>query len=382
MAQKRNILILMSRTGGGHVSLAEALRDRLQPVYAIRIEDLLPGPIPRSYRWIAQNAPWLWSVAFHLSDTPGLALLGHLAVEPLIEPRLMSLLRQFQPDLVLSVHPLLTHAVARVLERHTPHIPFAMLFCDPMSTHATWYTERHAAAVFAPTQEMYAQALSKGFDPASLHYVGWPVRRQFPSALALPREQVIADLNRRQQWNLDPHRLTIFAASGAEGATHIERAARLALAVSQDVQVILAAGTNRALYRRRQGEKRLYAFPFTSEIAPFMAAAHVTMGRCSPNLLFESLALGKPFIATSFLPGQEEDNLRFIERHRLGWSALEEVQLRALIATLVAEFPADRALLNAMSAKVQVYQRMNAAAAESIVPFIDALIERVTVTAL
>ncbi len=375
MVQQHKILILMSRTGGGHVSLAEALRDRLQPADAVRIEDLLPGLLPRSYQFITQKAVWLWSLAFHLSDTPGLALLTHVAVEPLIEHHLRVLLRQFQPDLVLSVHPLLTHAVTRVLERHSPRLPFAMFFCDPMSTHATWYTERHAAAVFAPTQEMYAQALSKGFAPARLHYVGWPVRRQFASALALPRAQVIAELNCRELWDLDPHRLTIFAASGAEGAAHIERAARLALDVSKDVQVILAAGTNRALYRRCQGEKRLYAFPFTGEIAPFMAAAHVTMGRCSPNLLFESLALGKPFIATSSLPGQEEDNLRFIERYGLGWTALEEVPLRALIATLAAEFLTDRSRLGAMSAKVQVYQRMNAAATESIVPFLRALID-------
>jgi UDP-N-acetylglucosamine:LPS N-acetylglucosamine transferase len=375
MIQQRKMLILMSKTGGGHVSLAEALRDRLQSAYAIRIEDLLPGLISRSYRFIALKAPWLWSCAFHLSDTPRLALQGHLAVVPLIAPRLTSLLRQFQPDLVLSVHPLLTHAVTRVLERHAPHVPFAMFFCDPMSTHATWYTERSAAAVFAPTQEIYAQALARGFDPARLHYVGWPVRRQFTSVLALPRAQVIEELNHRQQWDLDPHRLTIFAASGAEGATHIECAARLVLAVSEDVQVIVAAGTNRALYRRCQGIKRLYAFPFTSEVAAFMAVAHVTMGRCSPNILFESLALGKPLIVTSYMPGQEEDNLRFIERHSLGWSALEEVQLRKLVATLVTEFPADRSMLNAMSAKVEVYQRMNDAVNESIVPFMRALID-------
>lgn len=45
MVQQRNILILLSETGGGHVSLAEALRERLQPGYTIHIEDLLPGII-------------------------------------------------------------------------------------------------------------------------------------------------------------------------------------------------------------------------------------------------------------------------------------------------------------------------------------------------
>jgi UDP-N-acetylglucosamine:LPS N-acetylglucosamine transferase len=375
MVQPRKMLILTSKTGGGHVSLAEALRDRLQSDYAICREDLLPGFIPRSYEIITQRASWLWSFAFHLTDTPSMALVGHLTMIPLIAPRLTALLRQFQPDLVLSVHPLLTYAARCVLDQHAPGVPFAMLFSDPIHVHCACFTERQAAAVFAPTQEIYAQALARGFDPARLHYVGWPVRRQFTSILALPREQVMEELNRSQQWDLDPHLLTIFVASGAEGATHIERAARLVLALSEDVQVIIAAGTNRALYRRCQGIKHLYAFPFTSEIAPFMAVAHVTMGRCSPNILFESVALGKPLIVTSYLPGQEEDNLRFIEHHGLGWSAIEECQLRKLVATLVTEFPADRSMLNVMSAKVQGYQRMNAAANESIVPLIRALID-------
>jgi UDP-N-acetylglucosamine:LPS N-acetylglucosamine transferase len=375
MTQQHNVLILTSRTGGGHVSLATALRERLESIYTVRVEDLLPGSIPSAYRFMAQRAPWLWSWAFHLSDTPGLALLGHLAVVPLIAPRLETLLREFRPDLVLSVHPLLTHAVTHVLGRHAPRVPFAMLFSDPMRAHAAWFTERSAAAVFAPTRETCAQARALGFHPARLHYVGWPVRRQFSAVLAREREQVFEELNRREPWDLDPHRLTIFAASGAEGARHLERAVRLALAVSGDVQVIVAAGTNRALYRRCQGVKRLYAFPFTEEVAPFMAAAHVTMGRCSPNILFESLTLGKPFIATSSLPGQEEHNLRFIERYGLGWSALEERRLGKVIATLVAEFPADCSMLKAMSANVGGYRRLNTAANESIVPIIRSLIE-------
>ncbi len=375
MSHQRKILILTSKPGGGHVSLAEALCDLLQQEYAIRIEDLLPRLFGQYYRLVAQELRWLWSLQFHMSDTPRIALLGHLMVLPLIAPRLKSIVDRFQPDLVLSVHPLLTHAVKHLLDRYAPRILFAMLFSDPMRVHCVWFTEHTAAAAFAPTHEIYAQALTMGFDPARLHLVGWPVRSQFASVLELPREQLIEELNRRQHWDLDPNRLTFFAAGGAEGAKSVEQATRLVLAVSQNVQVILAAGTNWALYRRCQGVKNLYVFPFTSEIAKFMAIAHITIGRCSPNVLFESLALGKPLIATSYVPGQEKDNLRFIERHGLGWLALETEQLRRLVTALVTEFPSDRTMLNTMQAKVKAFQRRNAAASESIVPLIRTLID-------
>jgi len=158
MIHQRKILILTSKTGGGHMSLAEALRDRLQQEFTISMEDLLPGLFPRHYQFVAQ----------------------------------------------------------------------------------------------------------------------------------------IEELNRSQHWDLDPNRLTFFASSGAEGATDVEQAAQFVLAMNQDVQVILATGTNWVLYRRCQGVKSLYAFPFTSGVAKFMAVAQTTIGRCSPNILFESLALGKP----------------------------------------------------------------------------------------
>lgn len=382
MDQQQKILILMSETGGGHVSLAEALRERLQSDYLIRIEDLLPRLLPRLYRSVTQKALWLWSSLYHLSDTPAVARSAHWGIQPLVRPRLLPLLEGFQPDLVLSVHPLLTHAIKSVLDLHVPRIPFAMLFCDPASTSATWYTERDAAANFVPTSEMYAQALAHGFDPARLHEVGWPVRRQFTALVDVPREQILANLNRTLQWDLDPARLTIFAASGAEGATHIERAARLALSMSQDVQVILASGVNWPLYHRCQGTRHLYAFPFTSQIAPFMAAAHLVMGRGSPNILFESLTLGKPFIATSCLPGQEEGNLRFIQQHALGWVALESTQLRALMARLASDFSSEGTTFSTMRAAVQVYRRKNSLASESLVPHIRALLDHANRPAL
>jgi UDP-N-acetylglucosamine:LPS N-acetylglucosamine transferase len=377
MIHRRKILILTSKTGGGHVSLAEALCDRLQQDYSVSIEDLLPGFFPRHYRFVAQQARWLWSCEYHISDNPRIALLGHHAMIPLITPLLEPLLERLRPDLVLSVHPLLTHAVKHVLDRRAHHIPFVMLFSDPMRIHCAWLTEHTAASVFAPTYEVYTQALENGFAPSRLHFVGWPVRRQFASVSERPREQLIEELQRSQHWNLDPARLTIFASSGAEGAPDVEEAVQLVLAQSQEVQAILATGNNWALYHRCRGVKNLYAFPFTSEVVKYMAVAHIAMGRCSPNILFEALALGKPFIATSYMTGQEEGNARFIEQHALGWAAFEAVQLRQLLTALVSEFPSDRSLLNAMAAKAQAYQQMNAAANEFIVPCIRALLDSI-----
>src|SRR5205085_12577059 len=119
---------------------------------------------------------------------------------------------------------------------------------------------------------------------------------------------------------------------------------------------ILAAGTNSALLARYQDVPNLAALPYTQEIAPFMAAADVIMGKAGPNMLFESVMLGKPFIATAYIPGQEQANLSFIQRPGLGWVALQPQEQRSLLTALAH----DASRLSAMSATIDTYRRWNA----------------------
>lgn len=81
--------------------------------------------------------------------------------------------------------------------------------------------------------------------------------------------------------------------------------------------------------------------------------------------------LGKPFIATTYIPGQESPNLAFIQRHGLGWVALTAAQRHTLLARLVRTGEA----LDAMSASVNAYRQWNLQATASIAPALRALLE-------
>jgi UDP-N-acetylglucosamine:LPS N-acetylglucosamine transferase len=137
-----------------------------------------------------------------------------------------------------------------------------------------------------------------------------------------------------------------------------------------NVQVILAAGTNKTLLERFQGMDGLAVLAFTPEIARYMAAADVVMGKAGPNMLFEAVTLGKPFIASTYLPGLEQGNLEFIKRHGLGWVALDP-QAQMELVELLASSPAR---LGKMQESVKVYRSWNTGAAESIVPLVEQLL--------
>jgi UDP-N-acetylglucosamine:LPS N-acetylglucosamine transferase len=238
--------------------------------------------------------------------------------------------------------------------------PFLMLFSDPNGVHRSWLTEKRAQATFAPTKETYQQALDSGFDPLKTHFTGWPVRAQFYHATPIPLSQL----------GLDEKKFTVFLQGGGDGAARFTSKVENLLGID-GVQIILAAGTNRKLYHQFEGRTNIHSLPFTTEIAPYMSAANVIMGKAGPNVLFESVTLGKPFIATSYIPGQEEVNLGFIRRHKLGWIALKNASQQYIIRLLAA----DRCLFNQRIQTVDAYRKMNTRATERISSLIDDFLE-------
>jgi UDP-N-acetylglucosamine:LPS N-acetylglucosamine transferase len=361
------LLILTASTGGGHVSLAEALRDLLADACDAEIVDPYPAIVRLHYRLVSRHAPAIWAAEYALLDTPRGALAAHKLAALALNRRLAALLRHGDYDLALSTFPFLTHTVMRAIRSLARPIPFVMLPTDPDKLHATWLTERGAAATLALTRETYAQMLAAGFAPDRLHLTGWPVRRQFWDDAHAPRAAALAQLG------LDPDCFTLFMQGGGEGSAGFARGVEVALAAVPDrIQIILATGTNRGLAERFGGTARVRSIPFTPDIAPLMAAADVVLGKAGPNALFEAVALGKPFIATTYIPGQEHANLAFIQSHGLGWVALEAPAQRQLLAALAA----NPGQLRSMEASVRRYREWNAAAVASIPQLISGLIAR------
>ncbi|HEY4032947.1 MAG TPA: glycosyltransferase [Ktedonobacteraceae bacterium] len=360
----RTILVLTSKTGGGHISLAESLRDRLVHNCTIELLDPQSRFFHWHYRLVSRYALWLWAAEFHLLDKPSWALQAHRAFTCTVAKSLEAAIKHIRPDLIITTYPFLTYEVVQALKKLGQEIPFVMLFADPDRVHGSWLAERRATATLAPTRETYAQALSVGFDAARLHQVGWPVRDQFYRVNASQRAETLERLG------LNSTCFTIFLQGGGEGAAQFGRTVEGVLGVDRNLQIILATGSNRALRMRFDGMKNLYALPLTKEIAPYMAAADVIMGKAGPNMLFEAVTLGKPFIATSYIPGQEEANLEFIRRYKLGWIALKTQQQQILLKKLLAN-PEE---LQMMAATVGVYRQWNADQAELIGPIIEGLL--------
>src|SRR5579862_6794901 len=105
MLSQKNILILTSRTGGGHLSLAEALRDlieedihaespetALRPHTSITLADPQPDIFESHYRLVSRHALSVWAWEFQFLNTPQRALGAHRVFARVVRRQLHALL--------------------------------------------------------------------------------------------------------------------------------------------------------------------------------------------------------------------------------------------------------------------------------------------------
>ena len=375
------VLVLTAATGGGHLSLAEAVGDLLAPAVDVDIADPTPAVARFHYRLVSRYATSVWAAEYKLMNGPRRAALAHRLWAPRLTRAIGALLNGRRYDLVLTTYSFLSYEADRVIRRLPRPVPLAMLLTDPDALHGSWLAERARATTLAPTREAFRRAQAAGFPADRLVQVGWPVRPQFHEAASTggagvpdgdgtaqcrsPRAAALARLG------LDPRLLTVFLQGGGEGSAWFARSVEaITSAAPGRVQVVLAPGGNTRVAARYRGVAGVRVIAPTRLIAHYMAAADVVAGKAGPNTLMEATTLGRPFLATTFMPGQEADNLSFITRHGLGWVALSERDQRAVVAGLVA----DPARLEAMAPGLQRYREWNDGAVASIAPALQTLI--------
>jgi processive 1,2-diacylglycerol beta-glucosyltransferase/1,2-diacylglycerol 3-beta-galactosyltransferase len=362
------ILIITSRTGGGHMNLAQSLKEMLGARFTIDIVDPFPGIVDQYYASLSRSFLKLWDLQYRYTDNRAASLCLHKGLTLLSQKRLVSLIEQTSPQLIISTHALLSYAVARANQQTGMYIPLIFQLTDLERVHTTWFIEKCAAAYLAPTREIFAQALTEGIDERCLHVTGRPVRKQFLQTFGpASRAEILAGLQ------LSPAALTVFLQGGAKGSAGIEHTIHSIFASGNantaPIQIILAAGNNSAIVSRFTDIPNLRVLPFTETIAPYMAASDIIVGKAGASFLTEAIMLEKPFLITTYIPGQEGPNLRFLERYNLGWICLAANKQQQLLSSIRQ----NPALLAEKVSSIQSYKTWNISANASILPIIEKL---------
>jgi 1,2-diacylglycerol 3-beta-galactosyltransferase len=327
------VLILFSDTGGGHRAAARAVTAALKqqdPSSIVTVADPLIGQGPAVVKRLASlYSPMIrrsraaWGAVYHTSNTrPAFAAIravfGHGVRKSVSE-----LLTMHDPDVVLSVHPLLNHVSHQAIRRSGRPRALMTVITDLVDFHRGW-TFSQADLVIAPTELARKVALRRRVPSDRIRLLGIPVDLRFrPPA---PGEKQAL----RRRFGLDEQRFTVLVMGGGAGVGNLAQQVRALAEEPYQWQVIVVCGRNEKL-RRRLTESHVatptLVLGFVDYMPELMRACDIVVTKAGPGAIAEALATSLPLIITGFLPGQESPNVDFVVESGIGAFAPKEQEL-------------------------------------------------------
>jgi processive 1,2-diacylglycerol beta-glucosyltransferase len=308
--QGKGVLIVSASAGTGHLRAAEALACAFgdaAPGMRVSTVDLLQlaprwvraayGP---GYEALAVHAPRVWGEIYRWTDfgehdRPAWAPLARR----LLFREFQRLLREGGWSACVC-----THFLPCQLAAGAPGLPSMSLVVTDFELHRVWL-QPGAARAFVATAAMAAEYRMR-LPRVPIHATGIPVLPRF--AGAPPREQA------RRELGLDPTRPVLLVIGGGLGVG-VEDAVRAALdSARDDVQVVAVCGRNDGARARLSTldapSSRLLVHGYVNSMERFMAAADLVATKPGGLSTSEALAVGRPLLLTTPIPGAEEGNLR------------------------------------------------------------------------
>lgn len=361
----RKLLILSVSAGAGHVRAAEAietaareLRPRIDATH-LDLLSLVPADFRRLYGQqyikLVEKLPQLWAYLYSKSDRPSRdSLLGRLkrGAEKLNTRRLAAEIAKMSPDAILCTHFLPAELLSRQRARGVKLPPVWVQVTD-FDVHALW-VHPHVDRYCVANDEVAFRLADRGVPREKISVTGIPVMPQFSAAL--DRGECARELG------ISPSRFTVLMMAGGAGVGALDELAARLLRASDQPQLVALAGRNENLLRRlrklaRSHPDRLFPLGFTTTVERVMTAADLVVTKPGGLSVSECLALGRPMLLVSPIPGQEERNADYLLEAGAAIKAVDAATLEFKLAQLLA----DRTRLAAMSEAARRIGRAGAA---------------------
>ncbi len=334
---KKEVLILSA--GEGHASLAEAAKEYLEMVgFGVKVVDLIGNGIGfGAYRAIYRFIPSLFQIPFKLAQLEKVRDMFKTYINNTKRRQIMHVLKKEQPKVVITTH----FGYLPVLDEIKPVAKFGHInvVTDPITIHPLLYSlEADYNVGFG--EEFVRLGLRLGIDESKLKPIGWLTRPKFFKKIN--KEKVLRSMS------FDKDKTTLLVCGGSEGSNSVISLLPLLFLgrYKSLAQVIFIAGSNKTLTKViRQSYKlakkinsqilRAKVVGFTEEMDKYIGVSDIVIGKAGPNLIFEAVAMEKPFIAITHISGQEDGNLELIEKYNIGWVAEDLGKLAPLLRQII-----------------------------------------------
>ena len=319
-------LIFYASYGGGHINAAKSINEYLKNNYKnIDVELIdcmkyvnktIEKMTTKAYNGMAKKVPWAWGRIYSDSQKGPLAHITSRS-NKILAIKLLKLLREKNPDLIISTHPFGSQMCSYLKRKKKISAKIATIMTD-FAPHDQWlvgsdFTDYY----FVAHDKMKKYLIKKGISKQKVFATGIPLSSRFLQPH--DKEKILKELN------LKPEKKTILFFGGGEfglGKTRTVEIFESFVSYCTDMQIIAIAGKNEKMktafekivskYNRKDS---VIVFEYTSQVPEFMSVSDLVVTKPGGLTTTESLASNLPMIVINPIPGQEEENAEFLEKN-------------------------------------------------------------------
>ncbi len=325
------VALIYGTSPSGHYAAAQAVAEFLPPriiePVMVNLSEIYPdfGPfVARTYLQVLGRTPALWDYVYDNDFVALAASAFREAIFPFSSRKLADALLGLDVRAAISTQAFSSLLITK--NRRLARLPLFSVLTD-FCAHTYW-PPKGVSAYFAPERSAAATLKEKGAPADKVFVTGIPVRKEF--AASQPDKAAA-----RRLLGLAPHLFTVLITGGSRGLGDLESAALALKPLFGRVQVAVMCGSNRRLCRQAEkahgSRRRLRFLDFTDSPSALYNAADLVVGKPGGVTLAECMAMSKPFIIFSPLPGQEDRNTGYLLRHRLAETAASPADLEPLV---------------------------------------------------
>ena len=370
------ILIFYASYGGGHLNAAKSINDYIisnYPSYDVELIDCMKYVnktieklTTAAYREMAKKAPWAWGKIYSDSQKGPLAHLSSRS-NKIMAIKLLRLLREKQPDVIISTHPFGSQMCSYLKRKNKITAKIATIMTD-FSPHDQWLVgHKFTDYFFVANDKMKNYLISKGIAENKVFVTGIPISNRF---LKTYNKKEILDT-----YNLSEDKFTVLFFGGGEFGLGKTKTAEIFESFVQEslkekIQIIAIAGKNpkmKASFKEIVSKysvnttatnttditNNVKILEFTNQVPELMSISDLVVTKPGGLTTSESLASHLPILIINPIPGQEEENAEFLEDKGIAIWLRKNDDSKLIIENLLA----DNKKLNLMKENTKLLAR-------------------------
>ena len=320
------VLIFYASYGGGHLNAAKSIENCIRTNYKeIDVELIdcmkyvnktIEKVTTAAYREMAKKAPWAWGRIYSDAQKGPLA---HITTRSnkIMAIKLLKLLREKQPDLIVSTHPFGSQMCSYLKRKNKITSKIATIMTD-FAPHDQWLVGHEFTDYFFVAHDKMKQYLiNKGIEKSKVFATGIPISEKFNEKY--DKYEII------KKYDLNENKFTILFFGGGEFGLGKTRTVQIfenfvEETKNHDMQIIAISGKNEKMksafeeiVNNNNAKENVKIIGFSNEVPKLMSISNLVVTKPGGLTTSESLASNLPMVVINPIPGQEEENAEFLE---------------------------------------------------------------------